>query len=78
MFEFEIYSSEWPEISRAKFCLVLNPLGKVLLLVSNIISTVAAFCAQEECKKAQVADALKYLVYCVNQSFVFVYLNAKT
>lgn len=66
------------ETSRAKFCLTLEPLGAVLLFLLNILSTAVAFTAQDECNKAQVADALKYLVFCVKQSPSFVYPNAKT
>jgi len=52
-------------------------LSAALLHVLNILSTALAFTAQDECNKAQVADAFKYLAFSVNQSSVFVYPNAK-
>lgn len=73
-----LYSSEQLETSRAKFCLALKLLGAVLLFLLNILSTAAAFTAQDECNKAQVADAHKYLVFCGKQSPGFVYHDAKT
>lgn len=65
------------ETHRATFCLALKPLGAVLLLVLNILSAAVALTAQDECNKAGVADAFKYLVFGVNQSPGFVHRNAK-
>lgn len=54
-----------------KFCFVLNPLTTVLLVL-NITSTASAFSTQEEHRMAQVAAALKSLLFCVNHSSGFV------
>lgn len=73
-----LYSSEYLETSGAKFCLALKHLGAVLLFLLNNLSAAAAFTAQDECNKVQVADAHKYLVFCGKQSPGFVYPDAKT